>query len=89
MTEANKNNAHPTSNLGSIFFTWWGPREWRILQVVVITGDNKLTAEAICREIGIFAAEEPLEGKSMTGRQFVELSPAERRRILQVHLQDP
>lgn len=55
-----------------------------ILQVVVITGDNKLTGEAICREIGIFGAEEPLEGKSMTGRQFVELSPSERRRILQV-----
>ena len=50
----------------------------------MITGDNKLTGEAICREIGIFGAEESLEGKSMTGRQFVELSPSERRRVLQV-----
>lgn len=37
------------------------------IRVVVITGDNKLTAEAICRKVGVFAAGEPLEGRSMTG----------------------
>ena len=55
----------------------------------MITGDNKLTGEAICREIGIFGAEETLEGKSMTGRQFVELGPSERRQVLQVMSQCP
>ena len=53
------------------------------VQVVVITGDNKLTAEAICRQIGIFYESEDLEGKSMTGRSFVELPIAERKRILE------
>lgn len=52
-------------------------------QVVVITGDNKLTAEAICLKIGVFETNEGLEGKSMTGRAFVELSNSERRRVLQ------
>ena len=55
---------------------------------MVITGDNKLTGEAICREIGIFGSDESLEGKSMTGRQFVELGGSERRRILQVGVND-
>ena len=55
-----------------------------ILQVLVITGDNKLTAEAICRKIGVFNETESLEGKSMTGRAFVELSKEERRKVLEV-----
>lgn len=59
-----------------------GPLCW---QVVVITGDNKLTAEAICRKIGVFGDEEAdLEGKSLTGRQFVELPLEKRRSILEV-----
>jgi len=53
-------------------------------QVIVITGDNKLTGEAICREIGVFAHNEPLEGKSMTGRSFVDLPASERQRVLRV-----
>ena len=50
----------------------------------MITGDNKLTAEAICRKIGVFDEDESLKGKSMTGREFVELPLAERRAVLEV-----
>ncbi|BDA48697.1 Calcium-transporting ATPase 2, endoplasmic reticulum-type [Coccomyxa sp. Obi] len=54
------------------------------IRVVVITGDNKLTAEAICRKIGVFGDEEAdLEGKSLTGRQFVEMPLEKRRAILE------
>ncbi len=56
-----------------------------LVQVMVITGDNKLTAEAICRTIGVFSEDESLKGKSMTGREFVELPLAERKAILQVN----
>ena len=52
------------------------------IRVVVITGDNKLTAEAICREIGVFQAGESTAGKSMTGREFGALSEAEQVRVL-------
>jgi hypothetical protein len=47
------------------------------IRVVVITGDNKLTAEAICRGIGVFAAAgEGLGGTSMTGMDFAALPDA-------------
>ena len=54
------------------------------LQVMVITGDNKLTAEAICRTIGVFEPEGSLEGRSLTGREFVELPLEERKAVLRV-----
>jgi len=47
------------------------------IRVVVITGDNKTTAEAICRKIGIFGADEDLEGRSYTGSEFMSLSEKE------------
>eukprot|EP01025_Chloroclados_australasicus_P008335 TRINITY_DN1291_c0_g3_i2.p1 TRINITY_DN1291_c0_g3~~TRINITY_DN1291_c0_g3_i2.p1 ORF type:complete len:1102 (-),score=187.46 TRINITY_DN1291_c0_g3_i2:900-4205(-) len=53
------------------------------IRVIVITGDNKDTAEAICRGIGVFTQDEGLEGKSMTGRDFVSLPRDEQERILQ------
>ncbi|KAK3140888.1 hypothetical protein QOZ80_5AG0407250 [Eleusine coracana subsp. coracana] len=41
--------------------------------VMVITGDNKETAEAICREIGVFSPGEDISLKSLTGKQFMAL----------------
>ncbi|KAI9821595.1 MAG: hypothetical protein M1832_003269 [Thelocarpon impressellum] len=51
------------------------------IRVVVITGDNQNTAETICREIGVFSANEDLTGKSYTGRQFDALSEAEKAEV--------
>lgn len=45
--------------------------------MVVITGDNKQTAESICRQIGVFGPDEDLNGKSFTGRELDDMSPEE------------
>ncbi|XP_006922470.1 sarcoplasmic/endoplasmic reticulum calcium ATPase 3 [Pteropus alecto] len=49
------------------------------IRVVMITGDNKGTAVAICRRLGIFRDMENVAGKAYTGREFDDLSPEQQR----------
>lgn len=52
------------------------------IKVIVITGDNQSTAEAVCREIGLFPDSTDLRGRSYTGKEFMALPNDEKIRVL-------
>lgn len=52
------------------------------IKIMVITGDNKSTAEAVCREIQLFSNGENLRGSSFTGKEFMAFSSQQQIEIL-------
>mmetsp|Transcript_106773 Transcript_106773/g.284090 ORF Transcript_106773/g.284090 Transcript_106773/m.284090 type:complete len:1040 (-) Transcript_106773:124-3243(-) len=52
------------------------------ISVIMITGDNKVTAEAIALNLGILVSSENLARKSFTGKEFEALPDAEKSQVL-------
>jgi len=53
------------------------------IRVMVITGDNKLTAEAVCRDVGVFTPSQNISTRSMTGTEFVSMSISEQQEVME------
>ncbi|KAM0973338.1 hypothetical protein FF1_016694 [Malus domestica] len=53
------------------------------IRVIVVTGDNKSTAESLCRKIGAFDHLEDLAGYSYTATEFEELPALQKTLALQ------
>jgi Ca2+ transporting ATPase len=51
------------------------------IKVIVITGDNKKTAESVCRSIGVFKDGQDLKEMSYTGREWDAMSDKEKMEV--------